>query len=67
MRCVAAERRSGSAPRGFPPGSAQALAALVLGLSAAAVGFGRGEAVLAVVFLGVAVLSGTTLVRLLRR
>jgi hypothetical protein len=59
--------RGGSPTRGFPPGSAQALVALVLGLVAAIVGLQRGDHLLAVVFLGVAVLGAVGLVRLLRR
>jgi hypothetical protein len=59
--------RGGSPTRGFPPGSAQALVALVLGLVAAVVGLQRGDHLLAVVFLGVAVLGAVGLVRLLRR
>lgn len=59
--------RGGSPTRGFPPGSAQALVALVLGLVAAAVGVQRGDHLLAVVFLAVALLGAVGLVRLLRR
>jgi Flp pilus assembly protein TadB len=58
--------RDGSPTRGFPPGSAQALVALVLGLLAAVVGVQRGDHLLAVVFLGVAVLGGLGLLRLVR-
>ena len=61
------EVRGGRPTRGFPPGSAQALVALVLGLVAGVTGFRRGEPVLAVVFLTVAVLGALGLVRLLRR
>jgi Flp pilus assembly protein TadB len=59
--------RGGSATRGFPPGSAQALVALVLGLTAAVVGVRRGDHLLALVFLAVAVVGGIGLARLLRR
>ena len=58
--------RGGSSTRGFPPGSAQALVALVLGLTATVVGVRRGDHLLALVFLGVAVLGGVGLVRLVR-
>lgn len=58
--------RGGSATRGFPPGSAQALVALVLGLTAAGAGVRRGDHLLALVFLGVAVLGGLGLWRLVR-
>ena len=56
--------RGGASTRGFPPGSAQALVALVLGLAAGVVGLRRGEVLLAVVFLGVAVVGAVGLVRL---
>ena len=59
--------RGGAATRGFPPGSAQALVALVLGLVAAVVGVRRDEPLLAAVFLAVAVAGGVGLYRLLRR
>ena len=59
--------RGGAATRGFPPGSAQALVALVLGAVAAVVGFRRGEVLPAVLFLAVAVAGGVSLGRLLRR
>ena len=59
--------RGGSSTRGFPPGSAQALVALVLGLVAAVVGLRRGDHALAMVFLAVAVVGGAGLVRLVRR
>ena len=58
--------RGGRPTRGFPPGSAQALVALVLGVVAGIAGLHRGELVLAVVFLVVAVLGGLSLYRLLR-
>ncbi len=60
------EVRGGSPTRGFPPGSAQALVALVLGLAAAVVGVRRGDHLLALVFLGVALLGGVGLYRLVR-
>ena len=59
--------RSGRPTRGFPPGSAQALVALVLGLVAGVTGVRRGEPVLAVLFFGVALLGATGLWRLLRQ
>ena len=59
--------RGGSPTRGFPPGSAQALVALVLGVVAAVTGFRRDQPLLAVVFLGVALLGAVGLWRLLRR
>lgn len=59
--------RAGPPTRGFPPGSAQALVALVLGVTAAAVGVRRGDHLLALVFLGVALLGAVGLYRLLRR
>lgn len=58
--------RGGAATRGFPPGSAQALVALVLGVVAAVIGLRRGEPLLAVVFLAVAVAGAVGLYRLLR-
>ncbi len=58
--------RGGSSTRGFPPGSAQALVALVLGLTAGVVGVRRGDHLLALVFLGVAALGAAGLVRLVR-
>ena len=58
--------RGGAATRGFPPGSAQALVALVLGVAAAVVGVRRGEPVLAAVFLAVALAGAVGLYRLLR-
>ena len=59
--------RGGAPTRGFPPGSALALVALVLGLLAAVVGVRRDEPLLAVVFLAVALAGGVGLYRLLRR
>lgn len=59
--------RGGSPTRGFPPGSAQALVALVLGLVAGVAGVRRGQPLLAVVFFAVAVLGAVGLWRLLRR
>ncbi len=59
--------RGGAATRGFPPGSAQALVALVLGVVAAVVGVRRDEPLLAAVFLAVALAGGLGLYRLLRR
>ena len=59
--------RGGAPTRGFPPGSAQALVALVLGLAAGVVGVQRGDHLLAVVFFAVAALGAVGLVRLLRR
>ena len=59
--------RGGRPTRGFPPGSAQALVALVLGATAGVVGVRRGDHLLAVLFFGVALLGGVGLVRLVRR
>ena len=59
--------RGGRATRGFPPGSAQALVALVLGAVAATTGVRRGETLLALVFAGVAVLGLVQLLRLAAR
>ena len=59
--------RGGAATRGFPPGSAQALVALVLGVVAAVVGVRRDEPLLAAVFLAVALAGALGLYRLLRR
>lgn len=59
--------RGGPPVRGFPPGSAQALAALVLGLAAGVAGVRRGDSLLAVVFFVVALVGAAGLVRLLRR
>jgi hypothetical protein len=58
--------RGGRATRGFPPGSAQALVALVLGVVAGVAGVRRGEPLLAAVFLLVALLAAASLWRLLR-
>jgi len=59
--------RGGRPTRGFPPGSAQALVALVLGLVAGVTGFRRDQPLLGVVFLAVALLGAVGLWRLLRR
>lgn len=59
--------RGGSATRGFPPGSAQALVVLVLGLVAGVVGLRRGEVLPGVLFLGLAALGALQLARLARR
>ena len=59
--------RDGAPTRGFPPGSAQALVALVLGVVAAVVGVRRDEPLLAAVFVAVALAGGVGLYRLLRR
>ncbi|MCW2666617.1 MAG: hypothetical protein JWN57_1579 [Frankiales bacterium] len=59
--------RGGRPTRGFPPGSAQALVAVVLGLVLTGVGLQRGDVVWALVFAGVAALGAAQLVRLLRR
>ena len=59
--------RGGRPTRGFPPGSAQALVALVLGLVAGVTGVRRGEVVLAVLFFGVALLGAAGLWRLLHQ
>ena len=59
--------RGGSSTRGFPPGSAQALVALVLGVVAGITGVRRGEPLFAVLFFLVAALGAVGLVRLLRR
>jgi hypothetical protein len=59
--------RGGASTRGFPPGSAQALVALVLGLVAGIIGVRRDEPVLAAVFLALALVGGVALVRLLWR
>ena len=56
--------RGGAPTRGFPPGSAQALVALVLGLAAGVVGLRRGEELLAAVFLALALVGAVGLVRL---
>ena len=59
--------RGGAATRGFPPGSAQALVALVLGVALGVAGLRRGETGPAVVLLGIAVLGALQLVRLFVR
>ena len=59
--------RGGRPTRGFPPGSAQALVALVLGLVAGVTGVQRGEVVPAVLFFAVALLGAVGLWRLLRQ
>ena len=59
--------RGGASTRGFPPGSAQALVALVLGLVAGLEGLRRGEVLPAVVFLALAVVGLVGLVRLYGR
>lgn len=59
--------RGGRPTRGFPPGSAQALVALVLGLVIGVAGVRRGEVVLALVFFAVAALGALGLARLLLR
>ena len=61
------EVRGGRPTRGFPPGSAQALVALVLGVVIGVAGVRRGELALALVFFAVAALGVVGLVRLLRR
>ena len=61
------EVRGGRPTRGFPPGSAQALVALVLGVMIGVAGVRRGELALALVFFAVAALGVVGLVRLLRR
>jgi hypothetical protein len=58
--------RGGPPTRGFPPGSAQALVALVLGTAAGVVGLRRGDTALAVVFFVVASVGAVALLRLLR-
>ena len=69
MRTVAGrpEVRGGSPTRGFPPGSAQALVALVLGVVAGVVGVRRGDVLLALVFFAVAAVGAVGLARLVRR
>ena len=59
--------RGGRPTRGFPPGSAQALVALVLGLALGLAGLRRGESVPAVVLLVIALLGALQLVRLFVR
>ena len=69
MRSVAGrpDVRGGSPTRGFPPGSAQALVALVLGAAAGVVGVRRGDLLLAAVFFAVALVGAVGLLRLVRR
>ncbi len=57
--------RGGRPTRGFPPGSAQALVALVLGAVIGVTGVRRGEPALALVFFALALLGAVGLVRLL--
>ena len=59
--------RGGRPTRGFPPGSAQALVALVLGLVAGVTGVRRGEPVPAALFFLLALLGAVGLWRLLRQ
>ena len=59
--------RGGPATRGFPPGSAQALVALVLGTIAGVNGLQQGQPVPGVLLLGIAALGGLQLVRLFRK
>ena len=59
--------RGGAPTRGFPPGSAQALVALVLGVVAGVAGVQRGETVFAAVFFAVAALGALGLWRLYAR
>ncbi|MCW2777396.1 MAG: hypothetical protein JWN17_1121 [Frankiales bacterium] len=59
--------RGGAATRGFPPGSAQALVALVLGVALGVAGLRRGETAAAVVLLVIALLGALQLYRLFRR
>lgn len=56
--------RGGASTRGFRPGSAQALVALVLGLVAGVIGLRRGEELLSAVFFALAVVGAVGLVRL---
>ena len=58
--------RGGAATRGFPPGSAQALVALVLGLVLGVAGLRRGDYALSVVFLLLAVLGAVGIYRVFR-
>lgn len=69
MRGVAGrpDVRGGRPTRGFPPGAAQALVALVLGLVIGIAGLRRGEWLPAVAFLVVAALGATALSRLYLR
>ncbi|MCW2623134.1 MAG: hypothetical protein JWL64_2736 [Frankiales bacterium] len=59
--------RGGASTRGFPPGSAQALVALVLGVVAGVAGVRRGEPWFAVLFFAMAVLGALGLWRLFLR
>ncbi len=59
--------RGGAATRGFPPGSAQALVALVLGTIAGINGLQQGQPGWAVVLLAIAGLGALQLYRLFRR
>ena len=59
--------RGGRPTRGFPPGSAQALVALVLGLVAGVTGVQRDEPLPAALFFLVALVGAVGLWRLLRR
>ena len=61
------EVRGGRPTRGFPPGSAQALVALVLGVVAGVTGVRRGEPLAAAAFFAVALLGALQLARLVRR
>jgi len=69
MRSVAGrpDVRGGGPTRGFPPGSAQALVALVLGTVAGVVGLRRGDLLLTGVFFAVALVGAVGLLRLVRR
>ena len=58
--------RGGAATRGFPPGSAQALVALVLGVVLGLTGLRRGDYALSVVFLLLALLGAVGLYRVFR-
>ena len=57
--------RGGSSTRGFPPGSSQALVALVLGVVIGVTGVRRGEWPLGIGFLLLGLLGAVALVRLL--
>jgi len=59
--------RGGRATRGFPPGSAQALVALVLGVVLAVAGLRREQWLLAGLFVLVALFGAVSLARLVRR
>ena len=58
--------RGGAATRGFPPGSAQALVAFVLGLVFGLTGLQRGDWALAVGFLLLAAVGAIGLYRVFR-